>query len=445
MDRFKKNIAENSLFSKEDKILLAVSGGRDSMVMLDLFQRAGFHFGIAHANFHLRAEDANGDQKFVKRKAVEHSIPFHTVDFDTFSVAKEDSISIEMAARNLRYEWFELLLKEYKYKYVATAHHADDVVETFHLNLLRATGLEGLTGIKAKKANIIRPILYMYRSEINDYVEIHKIAYREDYTNSETDILRNKFRLQIIPEIQKIQVNYPQQVVKTVGFLNQANNFIKNQMNSLKEALGQKTNLYTQLDFSAYLHSPDLLFILFEILREYEFESTQIENLRKALQTSEMAYFESKNYRFTAEKAKLYIQNKNIYVNIFLVISKIDNQLFLPDPFNQKIVITRLKKTNFILDKNPNIAFFDISKLNFPLHLRNWKSGDYFYPLGMKGRKKLSDFFIDLKFNYFEKKASLVLEDSDEQIVWVFGKRIDERVKVRKSTKDILKIEILEV
>ena len=439
--RFLEFIESNHLFNARDKILLAVSGGRDSMLMADLFLSSEIPFSIAHANFHLRGKDSDRDQQFVKNFALNHSIPFHTIDFDTHTVAEEDGISLEMAARNLRYEWFSWLLKENNYHYVATAHHIDDVVETFHLNLLRATGIKGLTSIPVKNGNIIRPILFLKREEINKYIDLKSIEFKEDYTNQESDILRNKFRNIILPEIKAIQPNYFSQVEKTISHIKQAYNFIQSSIKKIINEIKSENSLFIQLDFENYLEDENLDFILYEILKAYNFNSTQIGALKKALFRTEAAYFEFFDFRFSVENSKVYIQNANIKKLVNTEIIDTSEVLKIPEPYQLLIHFNTLDYNEFKLLKKSDLAQLDYDKVKFPLKLRNWEKGDSFIPLGMRGKKKVSDILTDLKLNLFQKEASLVLCDNSGNIIWLVGLRINDDYKVTAKTKRVLIIE----
>jgi len=441
-ERFLEFIELNHLFKARDKILLAVSGGRDSMLMTDLFLSTAKPFSIAHANFHLRGEDSDRDQQFVKNYALNHSIPFHTIDFDTREVAQEDHISIEMAARNLRYEWFKWLLQENEYHYVATAHHIDDVVETFHLNLLRATGIKGLTSIPVTNGKIIRPILFLNREEINKYIDLKKIEFKEDYTNQESDVLRNKFRNKILPEIKAIQANYFSQVTKTISYLKQANNFIQSSIKIIINEIKSENRLFIQLDFSNYLQDENLDFILYEILKDYNFKSSQIEALKKALFQTEAAYFSFSSFRFSVENSRVYIQNTSIKKLVNVEIANTSEVLKIPEPYQQVIHLNEVDYLEFKLLKKSELAQLDFEKVKFPLKLRNWQNGDVIIPLGMRGKKKVSDILTDLKLNLFEKETSLVLCDKSGDIIWLVGLRINENYKVTVKTKEVLIIEI---
>ena len=434
LSEFQDFIKKHELFSSKSKILLAISGGMDSMVMLDFFLKSDYNFGIAHVNFHLRDDDSNKDQEFVKKMAEKYQIPFYTIDFNTIAYSNKHGISIEMAARNLRYEWFEKIRFQNGYKYIATAHHANDVVETFHLNLFRASGIKGLSGIKVKNNKIVRPILFLKKTDIEKIAKDENIEFRTDYTNSDTDIARNKIRHNIIPELETINESYTSQVLKTIEYLKQSQYFINEQINAILLKIKTEKLDYSKFDLSDYQNNKNLGFILHEILHPYHFNSAQIIQISANVQNTEYSHFKSDIY-------EIYIGNKELLLKALIIDKwnnvKINNEVGLSEYFDIEYKSFTLKSIKLL---RKNTIAVTKNSLEFPLIIRKLKVGDYFYPLGMKGKKSISDFLIDTKLNPFEKQKVRLLINSKDEIIWVIGYRLDNRLKVNDFSENLLSI-----
>ncbi len=437
LERFIENINKKLLINSNQKILLAVSGGIDSMVMLDFFVKSGFDFGIVHCNFQLRGEESDGDEEFVKQQVLIHGIPAFFEKFDTKEYARLNGISIEMAARELRYEFFEKVRKENKFDFIATAHHSDDLIETFFLNLSRKTGIKGLTGIKEKNGNIIRPMLFANRAEIEKYAGENFIDFREDSSNSEVVFQRNFLRNKILPLFRELNPSFNKNLLGSIKNLKEVEDVYYGFFEELKQKVSSFKNDTLIIDIPRLnaTNHPNLL--LLEILSEYNFNSTVVNEVYSGLMSDSGKVFYSKTHRLIKDREKLFVSAREEKESKIFYIENGDIELF--EPF--VIDIEKLESGNFQIIKDKNIACLDLEKLQFPLLIRKWKQGDYFQPLGMTGFKKVSDFFIDEKVPIHEKENTWIL-CSNNKIVWIMGYRIDNRFKITTQTKSVLKIKI---
>lgn len=438
---FEAFVNEQRLFSKNDRILLALSGGVDSVVLAELLLELGYTFSAAHCNFHLRAEESNRDADFVIKWAERNGVELFVQDFDTYGYMQEKGISLEMAARELRYSWFENIMQENQIDYLLTAHHADDSAETFFINLLRGTGIAGLHGILPKNGNIIRPLLFATRKSILDYAESRNIQFVEDSTNSETKFLRNKIRHRVIPVLKEISPDFDSIIRKNIERLRDTETIFRSAIEKVKDEIiiREKENIKISIAELQRLHPIGIY--LYEILSDYGFNESVVNNVSMVLDAESGKRFYSKTHCLLKDREYLLIYpidkdeketNYSIDVEITSII----------EPFKAKIEV--LKELNFIsVPKKANVAMLDMDLLNFPLELRHWKQGDSFVPFGMKKKKKLSDFFTANKYSLLDKERQWLLCSGNE-IVWVVGKRIDDRFKISNSTQSVLKIEINE-
>lgn len=395
------------------KYILALSGGIDSMVLADMLLKSKTDFVLAHCNFHLRGEESDGDEQFVREFAERNGLTLYVKQFDTMAYAKEHGVSIEMAARELRYAWFEELRQQLNYDKIAVAHHADDQLETFFINLLRGAGLRGLKGMQPVNGHVIRPLLDVSRAEIQQYAEEHQLQWREDHTNAETLFLRNKIRHELLPVIDSISKEGRTSILKSISHLASENELYRE---LVKEKLKQEVTK----DISEQL--------LFEWLRDFGFNSDQVHFIYDALQNGQPGTsFFSPTHRVTIEREGIELTPICQQNDTLLQISY------------KKII----KDNNFIINKSSQIAQLDYDTLTFPLQLRKWKAGDRFHPFGMKGSKLLSDFFVDQKMSTRQKEECHVLTTADDQIVWVVGRRVDDRFKVSERTKTVLIVQIV--
>ncbi len=429
---------EHDFLPGKKKILLAVSGGIDSMVMTDLFSRAGFAFDIAHCNFLLRGKESAEDAEFVKNFCKLRKIKFHCREFNTEEYAIKNKQSIQHAARNLRYEWFSELLAKQKYKFLATAHHLDDSIETFFINLLRGSGIHGLTGIPEKRQDIIRPLICFSRKEINSYAISSGIEWREDSSNASADYLRNRIRQNLSPLLLELQPEFPGIMQKNFEHLRQTaafqDEFAENLLKKfLKKVKHNSWKINTQLLKKETKPEAKLQLML----RTFNILTSNPGSMLASGQAGKLYY--SGEYRLLRDRAFLLIEKKkDSQIGEFPISSK--------DRFVQLEDISLELKTSKIHSKTKvsrQISRHDLDSKNlkFPLQLRQWKAGDYFFPLGMTKRKKVSDFLIDAKVNRFEKEKCMVLL-SGTNIICILGHRIDERYKVNEETKNIFSISI---
>ena len=413
------------LFKSDDKILTAVSGGVDSMVMLNMLHDAGVNIAAAHCNFNLRGEESNMDEAFVKKETEKLDIPCYVERFNTSGYAAENGISTQMAARELRYRWFHELADRKGFNAIAIAHNRDDSIETLFINLARGTSIHGLTGISSKNGKIIRPILFASRSEIEDYAKKNNIRYREDSSNASDKYARNYIRHQVIPGMQQFFPGMQQAIERSIEHFAAVETFYNEAIECYKKNIVAVENDLIYIDLHELEKSPSSPTLLYEILKQYGFpNSTAADILREQKHTSGRQFF-SNTHRLIQDRQKLVISCQLPVVScqnpVRLKIEKFDNY------------------PGFSPETDPNVACLDSDKLQFPLLLRKWKHGDRFRPLGMKNMKKLSDFFIDAKLSIIEKERCLVLI-SDGKIAWIAGLRIDERFKIRKETKKIVRI-----
>lgn len=431
---------------KSARFLLAVSGGIDSVVMTHLFASLKLNYDIAHCNFHLRDEDSDKDMNFVAQNLIEFlkintscSPKIFVKEFDTYSTQKNSGKSIEMVARDLRYNWFQELSSNYDY--VCTAHHANDNAETLILNLTRGAGYNGLNGIPPKHGKIIRPLLSFSSLQIKEYAQIHEIPYRVDLSNLEDQYQRNRIRNQVIPILETINPNVVQTFSKNIGFFNTQYRFYKSQINAIKtQLLHQNSEHEWSINIEQILCQQEPLLILFEILSDFNFNYPTIEQLFYQLQGESGKQFFNEKYIIIKDRSQLIIQCKNSKKqrNTIIVESLEDLQE------NQIEYDLESNKPNFTFLNDPKIAYFDFEKLQFPLLIRTWNEGDWFQPLGMKGKMKLSDFFINQKFTLFEKQNVPILTTSSEPsaILWIMGHRTNEQFKVTNQTKNVLILKI---
>ncbi len=433
-----QNIKQKQLFEPSQKVLLAVSGGIDSMVLLHLFEKSGFDYGIAHCNFQLRGNESDLDEEFVKKQVLIHGVPAYFETFETKEYANIHGISIEMAARELRYEFFEKVRIKNGFDFIATAHHQDDLIETFFLNLSRKTGIKGLTGIKEKAGKIIRPLLFAGRSEIENYAGKNYIEFREDSTNSEVVFKRNFLRHKILPLFSELNPSFKKNILSSIENLKNAEQVYSGSLHSERRGVVSENKNETVINIEKLQKTSFPNILLFEILSAFNFNKTVVDEIIKSFSTESGKQFFSKTHRAVKDRKELFVSPiKDNETKIFYVEND-DIELFEP----LDIVIERLPADGFQITKKPNIACLDSDEIEFPLLIRKWKQGDYFQPLGMTGFKKASDFFIDQKIPIHEKENIWIL-CSGKKIIWIMGHRIDNRFKITSKTINVLKIEIL--
>lgn len=439
LNAFEKYVERHELFSHEDKILLAVSGGVDSMVMLSIFVRLGYNIGVAHCNFHLRGKESDDDTAMVAAECEKMNVPCHISHFDTEAEMARTGDSMEMTARRQRYEWFDELCQREGYKVVAVAHHTNDSIETFFINLLRGTGLRGLTGINRQYGKVVRPLLYASRKDILEYAKQNHIPYREDSSNLSTKYLRNKIRLGLLPMLKEINPRFTALMRGNLYRLNDAQRFIDAGIDHIRKAAVHSNNGIDTIEVAAIDAMYPLNFVIYELLNStYGFKGDVVEELCKALKRG------ATDRRFYSRDYVAYLDRGNILVTPIadeddceVVIEREDMRSYCG---NSVLYYEHTDIDNVNEYRLPsNVALLDEAKLQYPLRLRRWREGDSFIPFGMAGRKKVGDYLTDQKVSIAERKRQFVLL-SGEDIVWIVGRRTDERFRVGNNTENILKI-----
>ena len=434
LEQFREYITSNHLINKGDRILVALSGGVDSMVLAELLRHEGYDIAFAHCNFHLRGAESDGDEQFVRDYAERVGVKLFVKQFNTLEFVENQKVSVEMAARELRYAWFNELLNS-GFNKLALAHHADDQIETFFINLLRGSGIKGLKAMQPCNSMCIRPLLWASREEIKKFAIENGIQWREDSTNSDTIYLRNKIRHDLMPVFDSIKPDAREKILESVNHLSAENQLyrelLKEKISQIETINGilhsiEKSSLKQSViptEGRNFIQSKQLLF---EYIRNFGFSFSQCESIFAALDADPGKDFYSNDYQLVVEKDSIEI---------------------FPKAFNAVNVLKALKVSQFektpnfkLQTSNLNIAQLDYDTLKLPLKTRFWQQGDRFRPLGMRGTKLVSDFFNDLNFTAFQKKTTPVLVDSNDNIVWIVGYRIDDRYKITDKTKTIYEI-----
>jgi tRNA(Ile)-lysidine synthase len=434
LEKFQNHIVQNFDFLIGKKLLLATSGGLDSMIMVDLFHKLSFDIAMAHCNFQLRGVESFEDQQFVQNYADANEIDVFITQFDTTTFAKDFKLSIQVAARELRYSWFYELLETKKYDYILTAHHADDNLETFIINLIRGTGLEGLTGIPAQNGNIIRPLLIFSRQEIEQYAKEINMEWREDSSNTSDKYLRNKIRHNVVPVLKELNPDFLSSFLKTQAYLHESKAMAEDASILVYQQVAEEKGEEIHFDLNKLKKLPNYKSYLYEWLNEFKFSAW--EDIYDLVDGQSGKQVFSEGFRLLKDRDSLIlcpINNEDEIEEYYIF----KDQKEINIPLN----LSFLKVTDTSLVSNTTI-FVDEDKLWFPLVLRRWKHGDKFQPTGMEGKsKKVSKFFKDNKLSLIEKENSWIL-CSDNQIVWIVGFRQDERFKIGNRTKKILKIQL---
>ena len=434
LNDFKKFIAENNLIKSGERILLAISGGIDSMVMTHLFMQLDNELGIAHCNFSLRSMESDKDEEMVRKFASKHNISFYTTRFETKAYAKNSGLSVQMAARELRYKWFEEIRNQNRYDTIALAHNLNDNIETIIMNLIRGTGITGLTGMRPVNNRIIRPLLYAKREEISAYCNRHGIIYREDKSNADTKYIRNKIRHLIIPVLKEINPSVESTLNETAEIFTGINEIVTDYISGLRKSVSESHEVLIKFNISLlkpYLHNKA---VMFELFKPFSITSIPLNDLLNVIQGKTGGQLFTGTHRIIKNRKEIIVSKVEATEKVFRVIENFQGFSNVPG-----IVSARAVKitARFKIPAEPFIACFDSDKIIFPLIIRKWKAGDHLYPLVMKQKKKLSDYFIDNKYSRIDKENVLILE-SDGKIVWIIGDRIDNRFRITKSTKKAL-------
>jgi tRNA(Ile)-lysidine synthase len=439
LSEFIKFIKEKDLVGHGARTLLAVSGGIDSAIMTDLFHRAGFVFDLAHVNFHLRGDESMQDELFVRNLAEKYKVRVFVNHFETLKFARKNKVSIQVAARQLRYDWFEKLINEQGYDHVATAHHLDDQVETFLINLARGTGIAGLHGILPKHGKIIRPMLFTGRKEIEAYAEANHLDFVEDSSNLSTKYTRNRIRHKVIPQLEMINPSFSQELKMTIDHIRDTEIIFRQAISQKrKELLHPKGDEFT-IPANLFFSLKPLATWAFELLSPFGFNQANIKDVIGMVDSIPGKEVHSATHRVIKDRDQLIIapRGKSGLETTYLVTADDLLDEAINYPVNLGFEILHEIPAEFA--DPANTAFIDYDKLDFPLLIRKWCRGDFFYPMGMTQRKKLSDFFTDQKFSSIHKERQWLL-CSGKDIVWVIGHRIDDRFKITSSSRKILKI-----
>lgn len=440
--RFLSFVTQHKLFNPTDKVLLTVSGGRDSVLLCYLFNAAKLNFGIAHCNFGLRAQESEGDELFTKDLADSFKVPFHSVRFDTSDYAQSRSISTQMAARELRYSWFEEIRQACGYDYIALAHHASDTTETVLLNLTRGTGIAGMHGILPKRDFLIRPLLFLNRDEISAIIETEGITYREDSSNLSSKYARNKIRLEVIPHLKDLNPALDETFKANAKRFLQVEDFLDTEVRKLRERLFIRisaTKFEIRLEDLKSL-SPRQL-ILYELFKPFGFSEAVLTDFAFSWEGQPGKLFKSQTYILLLDRNRVLLEKKSEQHHSPEILFNLQEKDVIFGSIRLMFDIHEME--NAVISPHKDMAFFDLSLLQFPLKLRQWNTGDYFFPFGMKGKKKVSDLFRELKIPLTEKKNIPILENANGDILWVVGYRSDNRYKVSSQTKKVITFEKL--
>lgn len=429
--QFKRFVSDNNLFDNTHSLLATVSGGADSSVMLHLLAKCKFKVAVAHCNFKLRGADSDGDEDFVRQLAERYQMPFFSIRFDTLAYADEHKISVEMGARELRYNWFAKLADEHHFDRILTAHHLNDNIETALLNLCRGTGINGLTGIAPLNGIIARPLLFATREQIEEYARLNKLSFRTDITNLSDDYQRNIVRHQIVPVMKQINPALEDRMLKNFKYINQAAEIYRWYIDKAKSEISQSDSAQTLIDIERLMHQPFAETVLFELVKPFGFNSPQVESMMKIIGRKSGSTFASATHKLLIDRNSIIIKDN----------SQDDfDAIQISEPQDVELAEIKMKVVgipDFVLDKRPAVACLDLDKLQFPLTIRRWRHGDYFFPIGMDRAKKLSDFFVDNKVDVFAKGRALVIT-SGEKIAWIVGYRPDNRFKIDANTQRVL-------
>lgn len=431
--KFKSHINERFSFLKDSKLLIAISGGMDSVVLTYLCKEAQLNMALAHCNFNLRADESDGDEDFVLQLAEDLDLEVFVESFDTAQYAQDSKQSIQMAARELRYNWFLELSNQLGFDYVLTAHHADDNLETFLINFTRGTGLEGLTGIPEVNGKFVRPLLPFSRSEMEAFAKENQLKWRDDSSNTSTKYLRNKLRHDVIPILKEINPNLLQNFATTQSNLKDSQDIVADSIDAfLQKTLDISNESHARFKISEFKNKQNPKAYVFEVFKDFGFtEWNDVLNLLDAQSGKQVL---SEQWRLIKDRDYLLLSEIHGKTYDKITISEGDKTIEMP------IGTLYINDVDEVSETAKHIVYIDKNKLHFPLTLRTWEEGDVFYPLGMSGKKKLSKYFKDEKLSLLEKENTWLLFSGNE-IVWVIGKRADERFKVTGNTDHILKIE----
>jgi tRNA(Ile)-lysidine synthase len=436
--KFTEFIEQNGLFDYEGTVLAAVSGGMDSVLMVHLLKAAGYKFAIAHCNFQLRGDEALTDQAFCQALANQNNIPFHTINFNTRQYAAESKISIQMAARELRYNWFEELRQQHQYTTIALAHHQNDAIETILLNLVRGTGIAGLHGILPKNGALVSPLLFLTREEIEKLIKDNSFVYVEDSSNASTKYARNKLRHEVIPKLQELNPGLENTFQHNLERFKDLETLLELKVGELRAGLLTEVDGEVHISISAVKKLNPQRLLLYKLLQPYGFNETTIGDLIASLDKHSGRVFESAAFKLILDRDRLIVAPLEKAEHYTMSILKNDQSVHYG---GYKLNVLH-DDSPLVIKDNPMAVSVDAAKLIYPLSIRGWQQSDSFYPLGMKTRKKLSDFFIGQKIPVHKKAQIPLLINGNDEIIWVGGYRPDERYKVTKNTKKVTIFEL---
>lgn len=425
LSKVKDYIKKHKLLSLSDLYIVALSGGADSVALLLLLDEMGYKVHALHCNFHLRGEESDRDERFCEDLCLKKNIPFHRIHFDTLMYAETHKMSVEMAARELRYRYFEQLRKDIGAEGICVAHHQDDTVETVLLNLVRGTGLRGLTGIQPRNGAILRPLLCVTRTEIEAYLATKQQDYVTDSTNLETDFVRNKIRLQVVPLLRQLNPAVSENIVRTAEHLTEAQKVLDAVVDTYKGS--------NQLDLCALQQVGSAEYIVFEWLKQYGFNGSQVQQVISAETGS--IFSSPTGYEVLKDRDRLLVEPTIMAFTPIRIPE--EGTYVLPDDRRLNV-----RRSNPFVSKDSHEATLDARQVRFPLTVRRVEEGDWMIPYGMTGRKLLSDLMTDLKMSLFDRRRQLVVVDTQGAVVWAIGLRTDHRCRVTDATQEVIAIKI---
>ncbi|QNM84707.1 tRNA lysidine(34) synthetase TilS [Polaribacter pectinis] len=436
LQKFKKHIAVNFPFLEGKKLLIAISGGVDSVVLTHLFSELNFDISLAHCNFKLREKESDLDEEFVIKLSQKTSNQIFTIIFNTDKFAKKNKLSTQIAARDLRYKWFKELVETHNFDYVLTAHHADDNLETFLINLTRGSGLDGFTGIPSVNGNIVRPLLAFSREEIINFATENNIEWREDKSNASTKYTRNKIRHQILPVLKEINPSLLETFSNTIENLKESAQIIEDRIEEISKKIISKKNEILRFDIIKIQQLSNPKAYLYQLLKKYHF--TEWNDIYNLLSSQSGKQIISETHRLLKDRDFLLLSKRDFSTSPKITFKIEKNTLEITEPLHLSF-----KRVNEKSIGNKQIIYVSKELLEFPLIVRKWENGDYFFPAGMQGKKKLSKYFKDEKLSLLEKEQTWLLCNAKNEIIWVIGKRQDNRFLVQDTSKEIVKVSII--
>ncbi|QQS28072.1 MAG: tRNA lysidine(34) synthetase TilS [Sphingobacteriales bacterium] len=438
LQQFTRFLFDSCRVQKNNQLLLAVSGGVDSVVLCELMFQSKIPFGIAHCNFQLRGKAADDDETFVAQLADKYQVSYYSVRFDTLQFAGDNQVSVQMAARALRYDWLESIREENGYTFIATAHHQNDIAETMLFNLTKGTGIAGLHGILPKTGKLVRPMLFLSKINIEDFALQHQLAFRTDESNAETKYVRNKIRHTVIPALKEINPNLEETYYQNSLRFQEIEQVYRTGIDFYRKKLFTGSEKEYFISIGKLLKIAPLKSVLYELLRPFDFNAAQVEMIIETLQQESGKMVYSNTHQILKDRKFLILSPISSKDTSYSLIEKSVQSIEKSD---LQLLFNYLPAEGYNISSDTNLAGLDVNKIEFPLVLRRWKMGDYFYPFGMNlKKKKLKRFFTDLKLSLIQKDKIWILADNKGRIVWVVGYRIDERFKITSNTRQVCQI-----